>query len=200
LEYEPHHRHRIFLRRLSGSDATSFLLGNGGSNGDNSGSDRSHLDLRPGAMSVQQRIRELNLRARHFAETIMAVQLHDAVAQPSSGGPRSAVSHYGMSFSLQTSPSHTPRCPIEPIDFTNLGSSRYNSTENLNSPTSSTSLPYQGLSSRWRSSRRSLRARSPDFSREELHESIEAEGERLLDERESELRKRLQGFEAGNTK
>ena len=39
--------------------------------------DRSRLFFRP--LSVQERIRELNLRARHFAETIMAVQLHDTL-------------------------------------------------------------------------------------------------------------------------
>jgi hypothetical protein len=33
------------------------------------------LILRP--VSVQQRIKELNLRARHFAETVLAVQLQD---------------------------------------------------------------------------------------------------------------------------
>ena len=100
-----------------------------------------------------------------------------------------------ISFSLQGSPTRTM---MDPIDFNNLASSRYNSTENLFN-----SLPPEsngGLSSKWRSSRRSLRSRSPDFSREELYESIEAESERLLDEREIELRKRLQGFEEGNTK
>ena len=73
LEYESHRR-RIFLRRLSGSElgSTSFLLGNGSSNGGS-----SRLVLRP--LSVQERIRELNLRARHFAETVMAVQLYDTV-------------------------------------------------------------------------------------------------------------------------
>ena len=39
--------------------------------------DRSRLFFRP--LSVQERIRELNLRARHFAETIMAVQLHGTI-------------------------------------------------------------------------------------------------------------------------
>ena len=74
LEYESHRR-RIFLRRLSGSElgSTSFLLGNGSS----SEGQKSRLVLRP--LSVQERIRELNLRARHFAETVMAVQLYDTV-------------------------------------------------------------------------------------------------------------------------
>ncbi len=193
LEYEPHRQNRIFLRRLSGSDlhAASVLWTNGGEAAEATqngatGKDRSKLVLRP--LTVQQRIRELNLRARHFAETIMAVQLHDAVPS-SSSSPFARGGHSGLSFSLQTSPTHTPRC-LEPIDFTNLGSSRYNSTENL-----------PGLSSRWRFSRRSLRS-NPDisYSREELYDSIEAEGERLLDEREVELHKRLQSFEDGSAK
>ena len=83
--------------------------------------------MRP--LTVQQRIRELNLRARHFAETVMAVHLHEAVPQPPEGS-RGALNAHGMSFSLQTSPTHSPRC-MEPIDFTNLASSRYSSTENL---------------------------------------------------------------------
>ena len=33
-----------------------------------------------------------------------------------------------------------------------------------------------------------------------MYESMKAESERLLDERENELRKRLQSFEEGNTK
>lgn len=48
-----------------------------------------------------------------------------------------------------------------------------------------------------------MRLRSPDsgtFSTKEEQEEIEAEGERLLDEREAELRRRLQGFEDGTTK
>ena len=113
LEYE-NHRRRIFLRRLSGSES-SILLGNGSSNGD-----RGRLVLRP--LTVQQRIKELNLRARHFAETIMAVQLADAVPNPENGldglgGGRSALNHHGMSFSLQTSPTHSPSVPIGIFTF-----------------------------------------------------------------------------------
>ena len=37
-------------------------------------------------------------------------------------------------------------------------------------------------------------------SREEMYESMESQSERLLEERETELRKRLQSFEEGNTK
>ena len=51
------------------------------------------LILRP--LSVQQRIRELNLRARHFAETVLAVQLSDGCTrQPNT-------TQYGHAISLQ---------------------------------------------------------------------------------------------------
>lgn len=55
-----------------------------------------------------------------------------------------------------------------------------------------------------RLSKRSMKLRSSDsgnFStKEEADDLIEAEGERLLDEREAELKRRLQGFEDGTTK
>ena len=117
---------------------------------------------------------------------------------------------------------------MDPIDFNNLASSRYNSTENLFNSLPCESTNNSGLSSRWRSSRRSLRSSRRGMykdcnvkkttheiqivnsisriffnfsgSRESLYESVEAESERLLDEREIELRKRLQGFEEGKVK
>ena len=49
--------------------------------------------LRP--LSVQQRIRELNLRARHFAETVLAVQLQDGYDRPPT------TNQYGHAISLQ---------------------------------------------------------------------------------------------------
>ena len=38
------------------------------------------------------------------------------------------------------------------------------------------------------------------MTQEEMHETIEGEGERLLDEREAELKRRLDGFENGTSK
>ena len=60
-----------------------------------------------------------------------------------------------LSYSLQTSPT---RNFMDPIDFNNLASSRYNSTENLFNSLPCESTNNSGLSSRWRSSRRSLRS------------------------------------------
>ena len=51
--------------------------------------------------------------------------------------------------------------------------------------------------------RRSIRNLSESESamtQDEVHETIENEGERLLDEREAELKKRLKGFETETTK
>lgn len=81
---------------------------------------------------------------------------------------------------------------MSPIDIPHLGSSRYTSVEDLTA-TNGDDAPPQRVRSR-------RRIRSPDsgtFSRED---EVEAEAERLLDEREAELRKRLQGFEDGTTK
>ena len=38
------------------------------------------------------------------------------------------------------------------------------------------------------------------MTQEEIHETVENEGERLLDEREAELKRRLIGFESGTTR
>ena len=57
---------------------------------------------------------------------------------------------------------------------------------------------------RKRSMRRSIRnlqiESDSTMTQEEIHETIENEGERLLDEREAELKRRLNGFESGATR
>lgn len=200
LDYESQRRGRIYLRRLSGSGisamATEILLKNQESNGSNDCDldGAARLIFRP--LSVQERIRELNLRARQFSETVMAVQLHDGYQKPDTR------SGYGHAISLQPTPTHTPR-PRSPIDFTHLGSSKCSSTENLNwitSPENSVSNGYGSLRRRW-SRRSSKKLKTPDFmSREHLEDCVGKEAEKLLDEREQELRRRLQGFENGTTK
>lgn len=58
--------HRLYFRRLSQTTQTDVLLGNldlGGS---------GKIILRP--LTVQERIRELNLRARMFTDTMLAIQ------------------------------------------------------------------------------------------------------------------------------
>lgn len=63
---------RIFLRRLSQTTQTDGLLGDLDLDGSN------RISLRP--MSVQERIKELNVRARQFADAVVAIQ--------SNGSPR----------------------------------------------------------------------------------------------------------------
>ena len=59
-------RHRIFLRRLSQTTQTDSLLGEIDMEGANK------IILRP--KSVQERIKELNIRANQFAEAVRAIQ------------------------------------------------------------------------------------------------------------------------------
>lgn len=61
-----HDEHRLYFRRLSQTTQTDVLLGNL----DLSGSGK--VILRP--MTVQDRIRELNLQARMFTDTVLAIQ------------------------------------------------------------------------------------------------------------------------------
>lgn len=62
-----HEDRRLYFRRLSQTTQTDVLLGNLDVS-DTAG----RVFLRP--MNVQQRIKELNLRARMFADTMMAIQ------------------------------------------------------------------------------------------------------------------------------
>lgn len=81
-----HEDHRLYFRRLSQTTQTDVLLGNL----DNS--DTSRVFLRP--MTVQQRIKALNLRARMFADTMMAIQTPSD--KHTLRGPRSLqVCYYG---------------------------------------------------------------------------------------------------------
>jgi hypothetical protein len=74
--------HRLYFRRLSQTTQTDVLLGNL----DMSGSGK--VLLRP--LTVQERIRELNLRARMFTDTMLAIQASGSSPRHSPlPGPRS---------------------------------------------------------------------------------------------------------------
>lgn len=91
-----HENQRLYFRRLSQTTQTDVLLGN------LDHSDGDHAFLRP--MTVQQRIKQLNLRARMFADTMMAIQTPSN--KHTLHGPRS----------LQVSISRTLNCtPLRPI-------------------------------------------------------------------------------------
>lgn len=77
-----HDEHRLYFRRLSQTTQTDVLLGNL----DLSGSGK--VILRP--MTVQDRIRELNLQARMFTDTVLAIQ------STSSNSPRHFTGHRSL--------------------------------------------------------------------------------------------------------
>ena len=73
----------------------------------------------------------------------------------------------------------------------------------LNDDASSFSSGFNSLR-RKRSIRRSIRnlqmESDSNMTQDEIHDTVENEGERLLDERETELKRRLKGFETGATR
>ncbi|XP_050527455.1 uncharacterized protein LOC126897702 isoform X2 [Daktulosphaira vitifoliae] len=140
-----HDDHRLYFRRLSQTTQTDVLLGNL----DNS--DTSRVFLRP--MTVQERIKELNLRARMFADTMIAIQT-----------PSNKHSLYGPR-SLQASPWNSPRI-MSPVDAHHILGSR--STENLRLCDNSTLDSYLGTPVRKKNSSRSLRRKSPQPSEHRL--------------------------------
>ncbi|XP_025198345.1 uncharacterized protein LOC112596777 isoform X1 [Melanaphis sacchari] len=133
-----HEDQRLYFRRLSQTTQTDVLLGNL----DNS--DTSRVFLRP--MTVQQRIKELNLRARMFADTMMAIQTPSG--KHSLHGPRS----------LQASPWNSPKI-MSPVDVRHILGSR--STENLRLCDNYALESNFGTPLRRKSSNRSLRRKSP---------------------------------------
>ncbi|XP_065349737.1 uncharacterized protein LOC135945789 isoform X2 [Cloeon dipterum] len=176
---------RMYFRRLSQTTQTDCLLGNLDMGG------TGRVILRP--MTVQDRIRDLNMRARQFTDTMLAIQGGAGVAvSPRHGpcplpGPRS----------LQPSPWSSPRI-LSPVDVRHFLASR--STENL----SITSCPPDiGSPTRRRWTRRSLRrsghmlAKSPDGLNEH-EERTRQESEQLLQDEEAELRMRLDSLSNRN--
>ncbi|XP_059468337.1 uncharacterized protein LOC132192402 isoform X2 [Neocloeon triangulifer] len=175
---------RMYFRRLSQTTQTDCLLGN--LDMGNSG----RVILRP--MSVQDRIRDLNMRARQFTDTMLAIQGGAGAAALS---PRHGPSPLPGPRSLQASPWSSPRI-LSPVDVRHFLASR--STENL------TSCPLDiGSPTRRRWTRRSLRRsgnlgiKSPDGAREH-EEKTRQEAEQLLQDEEAELRLRLDSLSNRN--
>ena len=83
------------------------------------------------------------------------------------------------------------------------GESNVGNGYTLNDDASSFSSGFTSLR-RKRSIRRSIRnlqmESDTNMTQDEIHETVENEGERLLDEREIELKRRLKGFETGATR
>ncbi|XP_050689786.1 uncharacterized protein LOC126982097 isoform X2 [Eriocheir sinensis] len=151
---------RVVFRRLSQTTQTDALLGNLDVSGV-----RGKLILRP--KSVQERIRELNLKARQFADTFIAIQTGNGHA----GHALSRNSAIHDPKSLQCSPWNSPRL-LSPVDVKHLITSR--STENL------THIPPDGSPCRPKWVRKSLRrkkleaANDPDGHQRRLEEEAKA--------------------------
>jgi len=175
LEYEPQDRGRVFLRRLSGSRAsgktTESLLDAG----------MVHSVLRP--LSVRERIRELNINAMAFADTLLI--LHGK--KPMLAGPRS----------LPGSTFHSPTRIMSPIDlqldFLNA-SEQQNGEKDLNDYCVP-GTPLSRGSSRRNLARRSLTSSVVSLSQAEQEEA-DLRAESLCHEKEDELTRRLEGFQS----
>jgi len=183
LEYEqPNKGHKIYLRRLSGSSASQGKLLNGW---DKNQEEEGNLRciLRP--LSVRERIRELNLNAHTFADTLLV--LHGK--KPALYGPRS----------LQSSPFHSPDRIMSPADL-HL-SFLHHRDEDLKKRDSNDNYPNDRSLSRMGSrpnlmmGRRSLTNSVVNLT-EEQQEEADSRAESLLHEKEDELTKRLEGFQS----
>ncbi|XP_049805291.1 uncharacterized protein LOC126248388 isoform X2 [Schistocerca nitens] len=174
--------HRLYFRRLSQTTQTDVLLGNL----DVSGSGK--VILRP--LTVQERIRELNLRARMFTDTMLAIQTGGA----SGSSPRHSPLPGPRSLQ-QCSPWSSPRI-LSPVDVRHILASR--STENLSALHIHGEAELLGSPMRRRWARRSLRGRQQTQSRsssaaseKDKEEDTKREAEKLLRDGEEELRLRL---------
>lgn len=178
------HEHRLYFRRLSQTTQTDVLLGNL----DMSGSGKVILR----SLTVQERIRELNLRARMFTDTMLAIQGSSRLSHP-----RRVVTK-----SLQGSPWSSPRI-LSPVDVQHIINSR--SSENLHMLEAEidfhTSSPVRR---RW--ARRSFCKKSPSPNKSRNHsiennsknEEAAKEAEKFLKNNEDEVKMRLETLSSQN--
>jgi len=186
LEYEPQDRGRVFLRRLSGSRAgdraTETILDTEGVTGIAS-------VLRP--LSVRERIRELNLNAMAFTDTLLILN----GLKPRLGAPRS----------LPGSTFHSPTRILSPVDleleFLRAGKALQDESErDSNDNYSVAGTPGTPRLGR-RSSRRNFSRRSPLMSgsvsslSQVEQEEADSRAESLCQEKEQELTRRLESFQ-----
>ncbi|XP_076067231.1 uncharacterized protein LOC143040284 isoform X2 [Oratosquilla oratoria] len=168
---------RMVFRRLSQTTQTDVLLGNL----DMSGSGR--LIVRP--KTVQERIRELNLKARQFTDAFIAIQTGNGHA----GHALTRNSAIHAPNSLQCSPWGSPRM-LSPVDVRHLITSR--STENL------TQIPPDGSPGRPKWVRKSLRRKKKGTSgsdageAEDKKKQQEAEALKMCKDSRDELEHRME--------
>ncbi|XP_066955708.1 uncharacterized protein [Macrobrachium rosenbergii] len=163
---------RVVFRRLSQTTQTDALLGNLDM------SATGKVIIRP--KSVQERIRELNLKARQFADTFIAIQTGNGHA----GHALSRNSAIHDPKSLQSSPWNSPRL-LSPVDVRQLITSR--STENL------TQIPPDGSPYRpkWSLKKKKKAEEKADPDGKIRRKKIEAEAITLYNSTKMELTQRL---------
>ena len=160
LEYDSEPRGKVYLRRLSGSSCNGSL---------------DSSVLRP--LSVRARLRELNLNALAFTDTLLILHGKKPLR-----GPRS----------LQSSPFHSPTRILSPLDINRQFLVRTEEEMDRSSPT--TPRLSRGPSRR-NLTRRSLANSVVNLSEEEQGEAA-AQAQSLLEEREGELTRRLESLQA----
>nr|XP_045599085.1 uncharacterized protein LOC123758632 isoform X1 [Procambarus clarkii] len=170
---------RVVFRRLSQTTQTDALLGNLDVSGTT-----GKLIIRP--KTVQERIRELNLKARQFADTFIAIQTGNG----HTGHAVSRNSAIHDTKSLQCSPWNSPRL-LSPVDVRHLITSR--STENL------THIPPDGSPYRPKWVRKSLRKKkqaeqNSDPDGKQRQRRVEEEARQLYNTTKPELTQRLENL------
>ena len=186
LEYDDGKKGRVFMRRLSGSSikgqrtgrrelqAAAACVTQRLENGDTEDAESVtgiHCVLRP--LSVRERLRELNLDAMRFADTLLILNGKKPL------GPRS----------LQSSPFHSPTRIMSPLDINR----QFLMYEDPTIPDDPSTPRLSRRSSRRNLSRRSLANSVVNLSEEQQGEAV-AVAQTLLSEREGELTRRLDSF------
>jgi len=186
LEYDDGKKGRVFMRRLSGSSIKTQRTGRRElkaaaacvtqrlENGDNEEAESVtgiHCVLRP--LSVRERLRELNLDAMRFADTLLILNGKKPL------GPRS----------LGSSPFHSPTRIMSPLDINR----QFLMYDDPNIPDDPSTPRLSRRSSRRNLSRRSLANSVVNLSEEQQGEAV-AVAQTLLTEREAELTRRLDSF------
>jgi len=189
LEYEGDQarargQQRLYMRRLSGSSCPAP-----GSRRELAAADirqvTQQLDcaeagdrcvLRP--LSVRERLREMNLNAMAFADTLLILHGKKPL------GPRS----------LHSSPFHSPTRIMSPLDI-NRQFLMYDSPDNQDQDQDPPTPRLSRRSSRRNLARRSLASSVVNLSEEQQGEAA-AVAQTMLADREAELTRRLDGFES----
>ena len=188
LEYDDGKKGRVFMRRLSGSSVKGQRTGRRelqaaaacvtqslekGDTEDAESVTGIHCVLRP--LSVRERLRELNLDAMRFADTLLILNGKKPF------GPRS----------LQSSPFHSPTRIMSPLDINR----QFLMYDDPTIPDDPSTPRLSRRSSRRNLSRRSLANSVVNLSEEQQGEAV-AVAQTLLTEREGELTRRLDSFES----